>query len=1365
MMPNSALQVAVTAGVLLLLTVLQNLIRTRRARRGRQVLLPLAALVYAAAACVVLCLRIEPILAFTEALPWLQGSGVLLANGLLLAGFLPVKAVLCPLLSAVWRDDKLMELTAAGFYAYDSRQKAWFLRTDRTDLRRLANALTAAAFLLAVILLGMTWSQGRVSVYWTVCFPAVPLLVLTEAAAFLRGLTPEEWAHTVQGQAADAHRVGGYYRIREIYEKIFAPQLLTAHTGGEFVARRGTEDLLQELRQSADSQDRIAARFYETYGAGEALDVDGIRAACALLHRRSVVFFNPFYRDLDPYLTLPLLDALLRGRKCLLLAGSTAVAADAVPWLTELLRRYARLRAMWRVARLTDREPDCEVGVLRFQELYDQEVLARNTAFLRETDFVVLLEPSLMLDTAQVGLSVIARETAYYGRSPVYCVCDRYTDGLVDTLSHLLHTEITNVNAMPVPRCVYTGMGWHADGDYIRQKLFDKQTRFLGNGVELAAVAIKNQVPQVTWYGEKKAPLRDIRWLAGQNYATLCRYMNLPVQQKALYDVLQFVPNLWSSRARGEEFCLVEDEFCNLFNMMRTFLSRGREQAFVNVLSEDYLLRDYMCSNQQMFCSDPNAIPSLVPAYARTDRNTLFKLLILMSIHPLSEDEVREELVLAGCPTGDILGTLNTLLTCYTTTDGSVLQLRNDTRDENGTTRSMTWYSLPRTAFDSRFSRSLKNAWYIVEDEKSGTEYIDARLFGHVSQTVLPGQFVTYDGKYYQVRTVSPGAGVILRRASDLYAGRRYYRQLRTYRLENADGPLLSVRRTMGMEIAFSRCDFTVTTGGYFDMGDPHDLRHARLVDFTGDPDEHNYDRAYKNKRILRLRLTDTDDALRYTLCVLLSEVFRTVFPTGWPYLAVVTRCPDGLTGPMSQLVYRLEGAPQGEDLYILEDSDMDLGLLDAVNANLQELLEIVTDFLDWHFVQMSAEDPQTAPPPPACGEDQVAEAGAFAVILARLRRMLDRLKPTGKKKDQPEEKPEEPTEEKPEEKTKEKPAEKAEEKPDGAPEGETQPPAEQTEEKPAEPTEPEAPDQPEKEPAVHNRYQKGCYLNFGYDGIAAGLQLKKTAEYLHGCGCGDSALYRARTRDVLEHTLLDLEAEACCDFCGRPLSGVSYERLNDGRFRCNDCSATAVNSLDEFREIFDRVLQLMEMFYGVVLTVPVQVRTADARTVNRGAGYIYRAGRGGGPRVLGYACRRGGRYSLVVENGSPRLATINTMVHELTHIWQYLNWKDARILGTYQGSDNRRTATARDIVYEGMAMWASIQYLYQIGERYYAAVQQADAMRRTDVYGVGFRLYEAQYPLVKDMSLLHSTPFLNFPPLSPDDVRSAADALCGQSS
>ena len=66
-----------------------------------------------------------------------------------------------------------------------------------------------------------------------------------------------------------------------------------------------------------------------------------------------------------------------------------------------------------------------------------------------------------------------------------------------------------------------------------------------------------------------------------------------------------------------------------------------------------------------------------------------------------------------------------------------------------------------------------------------------------------------------------------------------------------------------------------------------------------------------------------------------------------------------------------------------------------------------------------------------------------------------------------------------------------------------------------------------------------------------------------------------------------------------------------------------------------------------------------------------------------------------------------------------------------------------RLLIYEGMAKWAEIQYLYLIGETNAAKREEYITRNRQDEYGVGFRLYEDQYPLSREAMACDDTPFL----------------------
>ncbi len=1419
-MKNALIALAVILG----LTILQSLINIRRINRSRQAVMRFvsiaAALIGTVAAIYVYARMENDVVSYNEhmrslGVPFtervLDGSLIFYLNAAIMGVFLLLKAILCPILNLIGRKDSLTADISSTYYEKDEGTGLWLVLEKWAGLRKLLFALMIAAALTTAGLMAATCYTGSRSAFWPACFPAAALIVLIEFWCFLNGMTRSEYYTSIDGDDSSAQRISNFHRIREIYEKMFPGQLLTSHLGSEFSEHRGATELLRQFEESADPVERDISRYFQTSDEGRRFSVDCIRAVSDLMHGKSVVFFNPFYRDLEVYLMMPMVDALLKGKKCLIIAGRGTVASDAAKWAEEETGRYFRLKYLWRVKELNAQSQECEIGVLSFRQIYDVDVMNANADFFSDVGFVLMLEPSVVVNTGQAGLSILADEIRRNGNEPVFCICDRDTDGLIDTMSHVLKVEITNVVAPPVPRCIYTGMSFKANGDYIRQKLFDKQSQYLGNGIELAAVAIKNQIPRVTWYSETKAPLRDIRWIAGQYFDSICRYMNVPIQQQSLDEKIRFVPNLWSTKGTKEQFLIVEDEFCNIFSTMRAFLSRGTDQVFVNVLSENYLLRDYMRCNEQIFMTNPGAVPSLVPDYVRTERNVLLKLVLKMSSHPVKEDEIREDLSLSGCSSEDVYREILTLLERYTFADKGIVDTRlvNES-GESLMANNVCYYSIPRGSYYNYFGKTLKSAFFLVEDEERDASYIDARMFGHVTQLLLPGQFLTYEGKYYRVRSVTPENGVILRRASDLYSGRKYYRQLRAYTIHKADTEnLLSTRQIGDMRLDMFPCSFSVHTEGYLEMEDLCDLRSAREISFNGDPEAENYQREYRNKTVMRIALPNADEKIRFTIALLLNEFFRSVFPDAWQYIAVLAKFPEGINGMLTKAVYSIDGMIEDDSIYVIEDSGIDLGLIDAVEKNLPQLLELVTDFLEWHFEKMR--EPERKDPEPPDIDVPSEEELRQRTMRSRLHRLFAGLFGRKEKPRKEEKQEEEPAAAQTPSDPAGEAAEPAPEKQDAeetettaAPGQESAPESTQETKEAAPARNPENPDDPEKPeteydpddpdrirvfvpgetdgegtgtededeliieddvpdnldilmPIPQTRYQKECFLKFGFDEIDSHLALDELRAYLNLRGWTNSNLRRARKRDAdTKNPFLDVNAVALCDFCGVPLSGVSFERLNDGRIRCGECAMTAINTAEEFRELYFRVFNMLCTVYGIDIRKPITVKTTDAKTIAKMRGRVFIPTPGEDGRILGFARDQHGHFSLFVENGSPRLAAADTISHELTHIWQYINWKDSDIFRIYTQATPQKTQEAVLIVYEGMAMWSAIQLLYAMGETAYARKQEQLTELRKDAYGVGFRIFRDTYPFVRDGIPPVFTPFTQFPPVDPNDVKRA---------
>lgn len=261
-------------------------------------------------------------------------------------------------------------------------------------------------------------------------------------------------------------------------------------------------------------------------------------------------------------------------------------------------------------------------------------------------------------------------------------------------------------------------------------------------------------------------------------------------------------------------------------------------------------------------------------------------------------------------------------------------------------------------------------------------------------------------------------------------------------------------------------------------------------------------------------------------------------------------------------------------------------------------------------------------------------------------------------------------------------------------------------------------------------------YLLYGGTDIPEGVNYKDTLAFLTEQLKYDGGELRQAREKKDGSGIINPEENATeiCSYCHLPISGVDYYRLPDGRKRCTNCNRSIVKSLEELNAIFNDVLINMELFFGATIDVPISVEMLEERKLKR----KIRKGLGDSPKnvlILGVAVEHKGEYTVYVENGIPRASLIATLAHELTHIWQYTHWDRKSIKKKY-GSKMRL------LVYEGMAMWTEIQYLYHIGEQTIARREEFDTLARKDEYGIGFALYIDQYPINRETKAFIETPF-----------------------
>ena len=268
-----------------------------------------------------------------------------------------------------------------------------------------------------------------------------------------------------------------------------------------------------------------------------------------------------------------------------------------------------------------------------------------------------------------------------------------------------------------------------------------------------------------------------------------------------------------------------------------------------------------------------------------------------------------------------------------------------------------------------------------------------------------------------------------------------------------------------------------------------------------------------------------------------------------------------------------------------------------------------------------------------------------------------------------------------------------------------------------------------------HERY----YLKYREGKRNTALDLDGTKSFLQEIGFDGGELRQAREgkncAENMRNTDKNKNNQMFCSYCGTELSGVEFFRLPDGRMRCNTCSNTVVKSKAEVEAMCKRVIENMDSFFGARIDVPVSIEVADERKLKKKLGISLDTRDSQSMLILGVAVNKKQKYSIILENGAPRISLIATFAHELTHIWQYTHWDNNKNL-------KKCPKSKRLLIYEGMAKWVEIQYLYLVGETNVARREEYITRNRQDEYGIGFCLYEDRYPLSREAMFCEETPF-----------------------
>ena len=899
---------------------------------------------------------------FLNTINWTYGV-MYIVNAVMLLLFVVIKSISLPICKAINPEKgKINKFLTELFYTYDETDKKWYIQNKFAHAKKVMKSVHIGVIIFSCLLFSVTCyfiSKHMLSVPF---YPVFGILIFGECFFFLSGIPKggEEEPDIEAPAPEEPDEEIDYSTLKEIYEKLFPEKLSGSAELPPTSDRRSTvEQLLERYREEAIETDSQDAKLFHKYFSQLAKHDDGlddgfIAAARNIMDGKNVLFSTPFYHDTTKYIFLPVLRHLMQNKKLLIIVGRTGADKGLIEWLKKGLFTINNFENLWKIDYISEVNDDTKIAILPMKDVYNQKLIAQKAEFLADTSMVIITDPTKLLGTMQMGLSNVV-SYLHRGISPQYIAYDRNCDGLVDSLSHVLNSSIEEVAATVVGTAPSTAMVWEADALGLHNRLGLDTARYLGVGTEMGTVALKNKVSKVNWYSYEKFPATDIRWIVSQYYGPLCKIMGIPVSQAELEEKLAISGDIWSMPKGDNRFIIAEDEYNNPYEMIRQFSTRANKQSFIHVLSQNYLLRDYMCGNAEIFTFDPKAIPNLVADYQRVRSNTVYRIAMRLINGEIYEEEIKEALALIGIETEDVYEEMVSLITKFFIPEGSdekmyadgIISVRYELLVDPRTRRPQRKriYSITNELFIEKFLSQLQVVHYVAEDESNKNLYMNSILYGHIYQKYLPGTFAVFDSKYYEVVSITPHSGMIVRRAADHLTKRKYNRQLRTYDISDfAFNNEHTTTVTYGnIQLEYGEAKINVSTSGYLELNDYGDMKNATKVSISGVPD-----RSYPHKNIIRFKLNGSDAKIRFTIATLMNELFITLFPDMHEYIVATTKV-DADSAYEGYIPFVTTDDEADDYIYVIEDSLIDMGLLINVERYFTRIMEIITDLLSWH--------------------------------------------------------------------------------------------------------------------------------------------------------------------------------------------------------------------------------------------------------------------------------------------------------------------------------------------------------------------------------------------------------------------------------
>lgn len=803
-------------------------------------------------------------------------------------------------------------------------------------------------------------------------YPSLSFLLFAEFAWFFGGLQFEKQTGTIHGQDVELNKHVDYERLFEEYKRLWPERILKSDflTENSFVQEHYYYEKMTDhphvqlkINQLCERLKREGFIIRESY----------CRIFRDIIEEKDVLIEDPFYTDLAPYLFPALYHLLARDRKLAVLAASTSHALDIVSWFQKGINQEEEIEIVFTIAVLQDaieQNLDPDVVVLTPADLIkssSNHYIYNRVATKRIHGIIIIEGDRIINEHGMMLYNFMHKLKDIGGMKPQSIVLSRWQEDLEQSVRHLLGADPRDTEpAIPSSRKLYY-MLWKKEGEELfQQKILSRMVhRRIEMDAVLAIPAIKYGVERIAYLNPMKAPIMEGLEELKDNQEQLIPYTQDMYNLDSLFERSVFHRNHLEVPLENYQFAIVRDHENNIVDSLSQWLPASKEIGFIHVVSQPYLLRDYLIDNSDYYIGNNRKISPISVRVSKSMWSSAYNLLERLCAGDVSEAEVEQLFIRNNISQETLAEGIGKLLNATFKQKIDFEQLLDIKIEQSFNRQKMAFEEHLSFRLPAGLQNSLLPSWFTVyEIQTQSGIVLESIMKGHVYQNYQVGQLCSFHGKLYKVRQIDHSRKIV-ELSFEVPHLKEHYRSSRSYHLEEPLTKDSHIERMDRYTInsTISESHVQVYSTGYFCFEGTIDLVSEKTKFIPIKKEETS--RTYRNGKVLEITIQslgqqfDSPDQIACTLSFLFNEVFFTLFPHNYQYIAVCTTLPDSYFAEdsfgenfklfMPKLTYTGKANLKDQlTLFIIEDSPFHLGILESIQSRFFHILEIVDDYLYW---------------------------------------------------------------------------------------------------------------------------------------------------------------------------------------------------------------------------------------------------------------------------------------------------------------------------------------------------------------------------------------------------------------------------------